>query len=295
MLAAIYLGLGLIILFLIGVWITDMHRFVVVPYFLTSDKINKKIKMVVISDLHNKVFGENNKKLIDAILKQAPDLIIIAGDMFTSNGEPDFSTSIALLKEIRSEIGQKTKFYYANGNHEQKVKRVTQTYGNLFEQYKQKLQNEKIVFLENENKYLSEYNINICGLEIEKKYFRRMKKVTMETSYIRNLVGEPKPEQFQILLAHNPEYFETYADWGAELTLSGHIHGGVMKLPFLGGVISPSFQLFPKYDGGLFEKEGKKMVLSRGLGTHTLPVRIFNPGELVVIELRPKDEHKEEK
>lgn len=72
---------------------------------------------------------------------------------------------------------------------------------------------------------------------------------------------------------------------GADLTVAGHVHGGVMKLPLLGGVISPSFRLFPKYDRGMFEEYGKRMVLSRGLGMHTIPIRIFNPGELVVIHL----------
>ena len=79
------------------------------------------------------------------------------------------------------------------------------------------------------------------------------------------------------------------ARWGADLTVSGHIHGGLMRLPVLGGVISPRLCLFPHYDGGRFTKAGREMILSRGLGTHTLPIRIFNPGELVVIHLKPKN------
>ena len=72
--------------------------------------------------------------------------------------------------------------------------------------------------------------------------------------------------------------------------ISGHVHGGIMRLPFIGGVIAPTFRLFPKYSGGIYEKameDGQKsvMVLSNGLGSHTIPVRIFNPGQLVVIEL----------
>ena len=70
------------------------------------------------------------------------------------------------------------------------------------------------------------------------------------------------------------------------MVVAGHVHGGLMKLPFLGGVINPALRLFPKYDGGRFVKNGCVMILSRGLGTHTLPIRIFNPGELVVIHLR---------
>ena len=67
--------------------------------------------------------------------------------------------------------------------------------------------------------------------------------------------------------------------------VSGHVHGGLMRLPFLGGVISPALKLFPKYDGGVFQEGKSTLVLGRGLGTHTLPVRIFNPGEVVVIDI----------
>lgn len=108
----------------------------------------------------------------------------------------------------------------------------------------------------------------------------------METEYLNRVLGNPEKKCFNLLIAHNPDYFDAYADWGADLTVSGHVHGGLMRLPFLGGVISPKLRLFPHYDGGRFEKDGKEMILSRGLGTHTLPIRIFNPGEMVVIRLR---------
>ena len=91
---------------------------------------------------------------------------------------------------------------------------------------------------------------------------------------------------FQLLLAHNPEYLTAYAGWGANLVLSGHIHGGIMILPFLGGVIAPSYELFPKFDFGKFTEKNCEMVLSRGLGTHTINIRIFNKPEISVITLK---------
>ena len=109
----------------------------------------------------------------------------------------------------------------------------------------------------------------------------------MEDEYLKETLGEHKEGVYQILLAHNPEYFEEYAAWGADLVLSGHVHGGIMRLPLLGGVISPKLVLFPKYDGGRFYEKDSTMILSRGLGMHTLPIRIFNPAELVVIHLLP--------
>ena len=103
-----------------------------------------------------------------------------------------------------------------------------------------------------------------------------------------NKLGNPDRDRYSILLAHNPEHFQAYVSWGADLILSGHVHGGIIRLPFLGGVVSPAMKLFPKYDGGLFSQGNSHMVLSRGLGTHTIPVRINNKAELVVVELTNK-------
>ena len=78
-------------------------------------------------------------------------------------------------------------------------------------------------------------------------------------------------------------YFDYYAKWGADLVLSGHVHGGLLRLPIIGGVISPQIKLFPKYTGGLYKLNKAVMIVSRGLGTHTIRFRFFNPPELVVV------------
>ncbi len=70
--------------------------------------------------------------------------------------------------------------------------------------------------------------------------------------------------------------------------LSGHVHGGIMRLPFLGGVIAPSYKLFPKYDGGVYRGDGSVMLLGRGMGSHTLPFRFFNPAQLYAVTLKPR-------
>ena len=107
----------------------------------------------------------------------------------------------------------------------------------------------------------------------------------MSSDYLERLMGQASGEMYTVLLAHHPNYFPQYAAWGADLTLSGHIHGGVARVPFWGrGVISPAWRLFPRYDGGIFREGKAVMVLSRGLGIHTIPVRVFNPGELWVID-----------
>ena len=96
---------------------------------------------------------------------------------------------------------------------------------------------------------------------------------------------EPEADRYNILLAHNPMYFESYALWGADLTLSGHLHGGLLRLPVLGGVISPQMKLFPKYCCGLYEKYRRKLLVTAGLGSHSIAFRINNPAEIMLLEL----------
>ncbi len=77
---------------------------------------------------------------------------------------------------------------------------------------------------------------------------------------------------------------KAYLSWGADLVLSGHLHGGIVRIPGFRGVISPGFELFPKYSGGCCREGSQTAVVSRGLGSHTIPVRLFNEAELIVLE-----------
>ena len=156
----------------------------------------------------------------------------------------------------------------------------------MFEEYERAIALPGVVRLVDGNVYLDDANIVISGLEIEREYYRRFGKPEMAGKYVTAHVGGRREDAFTILLAHNPEYMDAYAEYGAELVLAGHMHGGVASLPLLGGVISPSFRLFPKYDGGLFQKDGTQMIVSRGLGMHTIPLRFLNPGELIVLDVK---------
>lgn len=110
----------------------------------------------------------------------------------------------------------------------------------------------------------------------------------MEKKELDELLGRPSKEKFEILLAHTPKYAETYVKWGGDLIFSGHYHGGMMRLPFLGGVISPDFRLFPKYSKGQFTFGEQHLIVGAGLGEHTIPLRIWNPRELVMVTCYPK-------
>lgn len=271
--------------FFVIIMIIDCHRFVIKEYTCKSPKLQKDKKLVLLSDLHNKSFGKNNEKLFASIEKQCPDGILIAGDMYTAaKGELNAKTADFVCR-----LAARYPVYYGIGNHEQKTKLYPEEFGALYESYKERLQKAGVTFLVNEKVFLPDCGVELYGIEVEREYYRKFKKKEMPSAYMASLLGNTEKEKFNLLIAHNPDYFDAYAEWGADLTVSGHVHGGLMKLPFLGGVISPRLVLFPEYDGGEFVKKGKTMILSRGLGTHTLPIRIFNPGELVVLHLQKVD------
>ena len=282
MLTVLLLIIAGVILFFLLVMVIDCNRFVVKEYTCVSDKLQKDGDFILLSDLHNKVFGKENEALLAQIDKYDPDGILIAGDMYTAAAGEDNCKAA----EFVCKLAKKYPVYYGNGNHEHKTRLYPGKFGPLYENYMKKIGEAGVKPLMNEHVYLPPYHMEVYGLEIERGYYQKFVLPKMEQTYLKETLGEPDIGRFNLLIAHNPDYFETYADWGADLVVSGHVHGGLMKLPILGGVISPRLRLFPKYDGGSFQKGSSRMILGRGLGTHTLPIRIFNPGELVVIHLR---------
>ena len=278
------LVMAVLAVFFLTVMVIDGNRFHVVEYRLNSDKIKKEHHFVVLSDLHNKSYGEKNRKLLERIDKLAPEAILIAGDMLTSKPGKSYEVAMDLLKEL----AKKYPIYYGMGNHETRLFLYPEVYGDMGKDYEKDLNDVSIQLMRNESREESD-NLRIIGLDMKRDYYKRFKKYPMDSGYLQETLGEAKKDKYEILLAHNPDYFEEYAAWGADLVLSGHVHGGMMRLPILGGVVSPAFKFFPKYDGGLFKQGKSTMILSRGLGMHTIPIRIFNPGELVSLILSPQD------
>lgn len=283
MLTTILIIIGILICFFVLVMCYDCNRFVTVRYEIKSKKIAKECTFVLISDLHNKSFGQQNEKLLSKIEELSPDAILAAGDIMTACKGEQYHVAVRLMEQL----GAKYPVYCGMGNHEHRMALNPKQYGNIYENYVESLNKAGIEPLINESVEIPSVNINICGLQLDRCYYRKFHIYPMPENYLRDMIGAPDKDKFQILIAHNPDYFEEYSRWGADLVVSGHVHGGLMRLPVIGGVVSPKWTLFPKYDGGKFEKDGSVMILSRGLGMHTLPLRIFNPGELVVIHLMP--------
>lgn len=256
-----------------------------IPVPETAGKPERPVRIAVIGDLHNRVFGEKNHKLADLIAKQYPDLIFSVGDLTVAkpNKEVRPEIGLALLNRLVCEC----PVYCINGNHEQRTKIWPDTYPGAYEQLRRGLGRSGIHYLEDAcaDTEIQGCRLSVFGLELPMEYYQKRSRRFITAEEIRTRIGEPKKNRFNILLAHNPVYFESYALWGADLTLGGHMHGGSVRLPFVGGVISPQLRLFPKYDYGIFEKYRSHMVVTSGLGSHSIAFRLNNPPEVVLLEL----------
>lgn len=283
MFGTILLILILLTAALLAVGIIDGNRFVTVRVELAISKLSKECRFVLISDLHDKVYGSQNDKVIDAVHKINPDFIVLAGDLVTSQVNEDMTPGIELVKALSARY----RIYYGLGNHESKMQEDTERFGDKFDQLMRAVDGRNVRVLQNESVDLPEYNIRMTGLDLALDYFAHFRIKKMKENYLQETLPACDDRKCNILIAHNPDYFEDYAGWGAQLVLSGHVHGGIMRLPVLGGVIAPSYKIFPKYDGGVYRSGAAVMLLGRGLGSHTLPFRFFNPAELYEVVLKP--------
>lgn len=279
---------AIIILFILVIieMIREYHTFCVTNYAVFSEKLNgihSEKKIVFLSDLHNRVYGKDNEKVITKIKNINPDFILTGGDMLV--GKP--GESWAAAADLICRLSEFCPVYYANGNHEYRMKIYEEKYGDAYEQYKNTLTDAGVVFLENDTSEVrfDECLIKITGLEIPARYYSKFRKQHLKAGTIENWIGEADPNHYQILLAHNPRYCYAYKNWGADLILSGHLHGGVVRIPGIGGLISTQLELFPKYSGEMRKEGDTYIIVSKGLGTHSVNLRLFNTPEIIVIRL----------
>lgn len=231
-------------------------------------------KIVQVSDLHNKEFGENNIDLLSAIKEQSPDIIVVTGDIVDSR-----RTNVQIARDFVNNASEIAPVYYVTGNHEARVK--------LENEIDNVELNENVIVLHNKDVLIEkgESVIQLIGVD-DPDY----KAVNNSTEYMnKRLEKYCNNEHFKILLSHRPELFEVYAENNMNVIFSGHAHGGQVRLPFVGGIIAPHQGFFPTYDAGLFyATNDATMVVSRGLGDSIIPLRINNPPELVVVTLEKK-------
>ena len=263
-----------------------MKKVVTKYYRIKSDKMaptNLPIRILFVSDLHNVEIGARNEMLLRKMEALNPDLVLLGGD--TIIGKPGRSMEVGL--DFIKSLGEKFKVYAANGNHEYRLKIYPETYGDMHERYMEAIAEAGITLLANEKASVSvnDTSIIIHGLEIDRKFYGRFKKQSLSVADIDNYLGALEDDEYHILLTHNPKFCQSYMDWGADLTLAGHYHGGLIRLPNDQPVIGNDFRLFPPFAYGHYEDNGHHLITSAGVGEHTIPLRINNPRELVVVDL----------
>ncbi|MDF2542055.1 MAG: hypothetical protein K0S47_1773 [Herbinix sp.] len=254
-------------------------------YMIGSKKLPQDFdgkSFVLLSDLHNKCIGKYNQKLIKAIEKEAPDYILIAGDMISKEMDCIPSSAYSLIEQL----SRNYPIYYGYGNHEQKM--ITDEDKYHWHEYKEKLIRVGVIFLDNETKSISngQSSLLITGISIDREFYKRSDVPKLKSSYLKDLVPPQDPMKYHILIAHNPVYFKEYITWGADLVVAGHLHGGLVRLPMIGGLISPQVKVLPKYDSGKYRDLDSEMIVSRGLGTHSYMLRLFNRPELIKITMK---------
>lgn len=279
--ACLYIFLGLILIF-VFIWGYSNLAVEKTRFAQVSPKISTQIiKIVFISDLHNRQFGKSNSLLVSLIESENPDLVLFGGDMVNSD-----TKSTTNFVEFAKTIAQKAKTYMVMGNHEAMMPATT------FSALKTSLSENGVKILDNESVLfeLKGTQIKLYGVTLPLYTYSGVEsdgqpKYSITSEQLTNLFGETDTNAYNILLAHNPLFFPEYAKWGADLSLCGHIHGGLVRVPFVGGVLSPNGELFPEYDAGEYAINANKMIVTRGLAEHTAPLRLFNAGEICVVEL----------
>ena len=235
-------------------------------------------KILQLSDLHSKEFGENNANLILKINEADPDIIVMTGDMVNAK-----DTDYTILYNLVESISESYKMFFITGNHEQDIPNEKRK--ELFDY----LEKHDVIVLNNEMVQLTKGNdiINLYGLWYNSKYYFSdgTNESILKEEIISKLIGEADKSEYNILLTHNPKHFEECSKWGADLVFSGHVHGGMVRLPVVGALFSPERTFFPEYSEGIYEYENAKMVVSRGAGIGTKGFRLFNKPEINLITL----------
>lgn len=247
-------------------------------YCVNNTKNDAKLKFVVITDLHNKEYGEKNADLAELVKEQNPDFIAVCGDM-VNRGDPDTTK----MKDVLEKLSKIAPTYCCLGNHERDnaakfgtdFKSETDSTGAVL------LDNEYIKFTKNGKSVL------IGGMSDYPYYEFYTPDDDVPPRTLWEEFAEKAKNNFTILLHHQPEYIaEDAKKTDIDLIVCGHTHGGQIQLPFIGGVIAPNQGLFPKYDKGEFDLDGTKMIVCAGLSNTVFIPRINNQVEIGVVTIK---------
>lgn len=238
-------------------------------YTIKSEKLSDKIRLIQLSDLHSKEFGDKQYKLIKKVETLNPYFIVFTGDLVDSK-KYDAEVSLSLMEQL----AKIAPTYYVTGNHEA----WSPDYMNL----EKDLVASGVHVLRNQGEIIQLGNnkINIIGID-DLDFFPNQEEMS------ETIASLSQESTFNLLLSHRPELFSMYVEEKVDLVLSGHAHGGQVRIPWIGGLVAPDQGFFPEYSAGKHESGKTTMIVNRGLGNSIIPQRIFNQPEIGEIILTP--------
>ena len=251
-------------------------------YIIQNEKINEDINIAIISDLHDNQIGEDNKKLIDKINLLSPDIILVVGDVVNKDSK-NSEIIISLMKKLCKDY---TVFYSLGNTDIDYIKNGTSDLIN-------DLENTGVVFLNNQYKdiKIKGNTIRIGGMYEYAFGFDDTKDKERKETY-NFLIKFQDTDNYKIMMAHRPDSFifwDASKVWDIDLVVSGHTHGGQVRIPFKGGLYVGDQGWFPKYDKGLFDLNKIKILITSGLGSGKQKVpRFNNPPEVVNLKISNK-------
>lgn len=228
-------------------------------------------KIVQISDLHNAEFGTDNQKLIDILKSEAPDAIVITGDLIDAR-----RTNTEIAESFARRCMEIADCYYVPGNHEARL-------DSTYDAFESALIADGVNVLRNGSVRIRKEMdaIRIIGVD-DPAFAKASDAITNLDAALEALSSD----DFTILLAHRPELIDEYSKWGIDLVLSGHAHGGQIRLPGIGGLYAPGQGFFPRYTSGSYTVGDTEMIVSRGIGNSAFPLRVNDRPEIVIVTLK---------
>lgn len=242
------------------------HKIDTTEYIIHTKKVNDEIKICVLADLHCRRYGDKQERIKGIVDKMQPDLIIIPGDLFDI--DRDFNISFELISVL-----QNYPVYFTSGNHDQYLKEIDDLRNRLKQMGVRVLENTTEVFQKGNT------TIEICGLS------DMGRKPNIEPKQLDVMY---QTDNYRVLISHRPDYIDFYKEISCNLIISGHVHGGQWRIPFINkGIYAPQQGLFPKYYDGIHRLKNKYLVISRGLasGDPHIP-RLYNNPEIVYITIK---------
>ena len=276
----------------VGIY-SSYNNLTVNEYTVQSAKMSGSLNFVVIADLHDHSFGKDNQKLVDRVLTQKPDAVLMVGD-FINKDSSDYEEFMALVEQL----SERVPVYFSWGNHELGYVEV-HAEADLIT-FEKQLSDAGVVVLDKryQDVEIAGQTIRIGGMydyAFALDSTNSCSPDTMDPEVYQFLTEFQEPDDiFKLMLAHRPDSFvlgKASQTWDIDLVVSGHMHGGQVVLPFLGGVVGGDQGWFPEYVHGLYQKDKINIFITSGLGSSkkALP-RFNNPPEIAVLHIVPETE-----